>query len=228
MSRKAAAKPNVTPELLPIYQDTFNLFDPKETGIVKNSAIPWLTRILGRMPCNREIEQIVDELDVELVGSLTFVQFCDVMLQKDSYGPYGEYDIREAFLMLDDDDRGYIEVEQLREFLAGTMSEPLEVEEMDALVKLADPNGTGRVDYASFVSRCFSKNPLPPKEKKAKKPKKKAAPVVLETVDAEEDEFGIDGDAIVGGTNAVTDGKPVELAEGAVADGTIEPVKNAE
>lgn len=175
-NKKKPNKPVIDAALLEVYRALFDLFDPKESGMVKNEEVPWMIRLLGRMPSNTEIEAICTELDEEALGTLNFDQFCEVTLRP-TQNAFGEEDIREAFRTFDNADVGYIVTGELAEHMA-TLAEPFDADELKEFVRLVDFEKTGKIDYEAFVTRCYSKNPIP-KPLPKPKPKEPDVPVEL-------------------------------------------------
>lgn len=180
--KKKAKGPQIDPALLEVYRNLFDLFDPKESGLVKNEEIPWMIRLLGRMPSNQEIADICTKLDEEEIGALNFDQFCAVTLEPPQY-LFGEEDLREAFRTFDNADLGYIMTGELAEHMA-TLAEPYDADELKEFVRLADFERTGQIDYEGFVTRSFGKNPVP----KPKPKPKIVAPVEVKELTPEEQE----------------------------------------
>jgi Ca2+-binding EF-hand superfamily protein len=79
-------------------------------------------------------------------------------------------EIKKAFRVLDRQRQGYIMSVDLREFLS-KLGDPLLDEEIDEMIKLADTENNGQVNYEEFVDMMT--NMKPGKKKKGKKGKKK-------------------------------------------------------
>lgn len=171
--KETPKKFNISPELMLVYKAAFDLFDPKQTGLVKCTEVAWLVRTLGRTPSNQEIDDILDELDPDAVGVIKFEQFLEVIDRPQLYG-FCEEEIREAFRTFDKDDVGYIVTAEMGEHL-GTLAEKFDEDEVKEFKRMADFEAEGRFDYEAFVTRSFSKNPVP-KPKKVEKPKKADEP----------------------------------------------------
>ena len=75
-------------------------------------------------------------------------------------------EIKAAFKVLDRSKQGYIMVAELREFMQN-LGDSLLDDELDAMIKLADTEGNGRVYYEQFVDMIT--NLKPKKGKKGKK-----------------------------------------------------------
>ena len=59
--------------------------------------------------------------------------------------------MRAAFASFDKDGSGSISVEELREVLVENLGQQVSDDELDRLVKLADANGDGEIDFDEFV-----------------------------------------------------------------------------
>ena len=58
--------------------------------------------------------------------------------------------MRAAFASFDKDGTGSISVEELREVLVENLGQQVSDDELDRLVKLADANGDGEIDFDEF------------------------------------------------------------------------------
>ena len=61
-----------------------------------------------------------------------------------------EEDIREAFKVFDKDGNGYISTAELRHVMAG-LGEKLTDDEVDEMIREADVDGDGQLNYQEFV-----------------------------------------------------------------------------
>jgi calmodulin len=65
-----------------------------------------------------------------------------------------EEEMREAFMIFDSDGNGTISAEELRQIMQN-LGETLTNEEIEDMVKEADLDGDGQIDYNEFVRMMF-------------------------------------------------------------------------
>lgn len=79
-------------------------------------------------------------------GTIDFEEFLTMMARK-MKDTDTEDEMREAFRVFDKDGDGYISAAELRHVMAN-LGEKLTEQEVDEMIKEADLNGDGKVDYA--------------------------------------------------------------------------------
>ncbi|XP_016081029.1 calmodulin-A-like [Ornithorhynchus anatinus] len=130
-------------------KEAFELFDQDADGTITTKELGTVMRSLGQNPTEAELKGIIDQVDTDGNGTVDFPEFLGLMAQmmKD---PEVEDGIREAFRMFDKDGNGYISAAELRQVLA-TLGEKLTDEEVDEMIRGADTDGDGKVNYEEFV-----------------------------------------------------------------------------
>ena len=115
---------------------------------------------------------MINEVDADGNGTIDFPEFLTMMARK-MKDTDSEEEIREAFRVFDKDGNGYISAAELRyEFelpLCGSsgdlyfrhvmtnLGEKLTDEEVDEMIREADIDGDGQVNYEEFVTMMTSK-----------------------------------------------------------------------
>merc|ERR1712137_1333950 len=87
--------------------------------------------------------------DADGSGTIDFAQFKTLMGSKKK-DEDSEDEIVSAFKSLDHDNSGFVGAAELRLVLTST-GEKLTAEEVSEMIKEADPNNTGKVNYREFV-----------------------------------------------------------------------------
>lgn len=82
------------------------------------------------------------------LGLLTSISFSSLAATIEAHGSIDEERIAEAFDRLDCDDSGYITIDNLKDFLGGTISQ----EYLDAIIDEADITRDHRISYEEFLS----------------------------------------------------------------------------
>jgi len=92
---------------------------------------------------------MITEVDTDGNGTIDFNEFVQLMGRKMKETDTEE-ELREAFKVFDKDGNGFISAAELRHVMTN-LGEKLTDEEVDAMIKEADTDGDGQVDYNEFV-----------------------------------------------------------------------------
>lgn len=154
MPPKKEKEKELTPEQITKFQETFTMYDKKGEGTLTPKDLPNLMRACGLNPTNAEIQATIEDMDEELEGLINFETFSKMMLAniKDE-DP--EEKIREAFKVFDMEGNGFMEAAELREVMT-SLGERLTEEEANDLIKEADNDNDGMVNYEEFIGTLLS------------------------------------------------------------------------
>ncbi|KAH8041052.1 hypothetical protein HPB51_013712 [Rhipicephalus microplus] len=131
-------------------REAFALFDKDGDGAISTKDLGTVMRSLGQSPTEAELKDIISELDVDGNGTVDFPEFLALMSKK-ARTTDTEQEIREAFKVFDRDGKGFIPAAELRHVMT-TLGEKLTNEEVDAMIREADVDGDGHINYEDFVS----------------------------------------------------------------------------
>ncbi|KAL3875246.1 hypothetical protein ACJMK2_038170, partial [Sinanodonta woodiana] len=123
----------------------FALFDKDGDGTVSTKELGTVMRSLGQNPTSEQLENIIRMVDADGNGTIDFDEFCVIMSQKMN-GTQSENDVLEAFKVFDPEGNGYITSEHLR-FIMTTKGERMTEDEVDEMIKDADADGDGCIEY---------------------------------------------------------------------------------
>ncbi|KAL3474600.1 hypothetical protein BJX99DRAFT_231295 [Aspergillus californicus] len=140
---------SLTKEQIAEFKEVFNLFDKDGTGDITASELGEVMHSLGQNPTDTELQDIIDELDVDRTGTIDFEEFL-VMMSRKVKGGDPEAELREAFAVFDRDNSGTIDADELRQVLR-SIGEGVSDEDVDDMLREADVNGDGSIDYQEFV-----------------------------------------------------------------------------
>ncbi len=131
-------------------REVFDLFDKDKDGAITAKELGDVMRALGANPTQAEL----DEMTLEVVKDETsqrieFKEFLQLFAKK-MKDPDTEEDLLEAFRVFDHDNDGIISNEELKHVMV-TLGEFMSEEEADEMVREADIDGDGLIDYIRFV-----------------------------------------------------------------------------
>ena len=136
-------------------REVFDLFDKDKDGSITTKELGDVMRALGANPTNTELQEMISEVDKDNSGKIEFNEFLDLFARK-MKDPDTEEDLIEAFKIFDKDGSGNISASELRHVMT-TLGEKLTEEEADEMIREADTNGDGYIDYVEFVKIMMSK-----------------------------------------------------------------------
>ncbi|KAL1468419.1 hypothetical protein MTO96_041497 [Rhipicephalus appendiculatus] len=153
-------------------RDVFFKFDAERTGTVAFEHVDEILRTAGRVITDPEFKKRVKStVPAELEKKVQFPEFVD-MVQKCTRPFNAQKDLHDAFRVFDRDGHGFITTAELRHVVT-TLGERMTEDEAEELIREADANNEGHVDYEEFIKTISI--PVPP-EQYGKPPKKRPPP----------------------------------------------------
>ncbi|KAL6971691.1 myosin I light chain Cam2 [Sarracenia purpurea var. burkii] len=131
------------------FQDAFNLFDKDGDGCITIEELATVIRSLDQNPSEKELQDMISEVDADGNGTIEFPEFLTLMANKMKETD-AEEELKEAFKVFDKDQNGYISANELRHVMIN-LGEKLTDEEVDQMIREADLDGDGLVNYEEFV-----------------------------------------------------------------------------
>ncbi|XP_034662746.1 calmodulin-related protein 97A-like [Drosophila subobscura] len=139
----------LTEEQIAEFKEAFSLFDKDGSGSITTRELGVLMRSLGQNPTEAELQDLVNEVDIDGNGEIDFNEFCS-MMSKQIRETDTEEEMREAFKIFDRDLDGFISPAELR-FVMINLGEKVTDEEIDEMIREADFDGDGLINYEEFV-----------------------------------------------------------------------------
>ncbi|TRZ17714.1 hypothetical protein HGM15179_009379 [Zosterops borbonicus] len=151
----------LTEEQIAEFKEAFSLFDKDGDGTITTKELGTVMRSLGQNPTEAELQDMINEVDADGNGTIDFPEFLTMMARK-MKDTDSEEEIREAFRVFDKDGNGYISAAELRHVMTN-LGEKLTDEEVDEMIREADIDGDGQVNYEDIIwdtvrHRRFSKD----------------------------------------------------------------------
>lgn len=144
----------LTDEQIAEFKEAFSLFDKDGDGTITTKELGTVMRSLGQNPTEAELQDMINEVDVDGNGTIDFPEFLTMMARK-MKDTDSEDEIREAFKVFDKDANGLISATELRHVMTN-LGEKLTDEEVDEMIREADVDGDGQINYEEFVKMMMS------------------------------------------------------------------------
>jgi len=149
----------LTEEQIAEFKEAFSLFDKDGDGNITSKELGTVMRSLGQNPTEAELRDMINEVDADGNGTIDFPEFLTMMARK-MKDSESEDEIKEAFKVFDKDGNGFISAAELRHVMTN-LGEKLTDEEVDEMIREADVDGDGQVNYEEFVKVSFPFLSLP-------------------------------------------------------------------
>ncbi|KAF2605961.1 hypothetical protein F2Q68_00044981 [Brassica cretica] len=134
-------------------QDMINEVDAD--GCITTKELGTVMRSLGQNPTEAELQDMINEVDADGNGTIDFPEFLNLMARK-MKDTDSEEELKEAFRVFDKDQNGFISAAELRHVMTN-LGEKLTDEEVDEMIKEADVDGDGQINYEEFVKVMMAK-----------------------------------------------------------------------
>merc|ERR1712224_784851 len=129
---------------------SFSLFDKDGDGTITTKELGTVMRSLGQNPTEAELQDMINEVDADGNGTIDFPEFCTLMARK-MKDTDSEEELKEAFRVFDKDVNGFISAAELRHIMTNLG------EEVDEMIREADIDGDGQINYEEFVKVMMAK-----------------------------------------------------------------------
>lgn len=137
-------------EQVQAFKDVFDLFDKDGSGSISTTELGDVMRSLGQNPTDAELQDMVNEVDTDQSGSIEFNEFMALMSTTIQPKDYEEETLA-AFKVFDRDGSGTISASELKAVMK-SLGENLSDAEIDEMIREADKDQSGTIDYEEFAS----------------------------------------------------------------------------
>ncbi|KAG6413145.1 hypothetical protein SASPL_125847 [Salvia splendens] len=124
------------------------------SGCITTKELGTVMRSLGQNPTEAELQDMINEVDADGNGTIDFPEFLNLMARK-MKDTDSEEELKEAFRVFDKDQNGFISAAELRHVMTN-LGEKLTDEEVDEMIREADVDGDGQINYEEFVKMDIS------------------------------------------------------------------------
>lgn len=146
---------HLTEEKIEEFKEAFEIFDKEHQGYITMKELGNMMKQLGQVPSETEIQDMINEVDVDGNGNIDFKEFLGLMARK-MRDTDTEEELIEAFKVFDRDGNGLISSAELKHVMC-SLGEKISDEEVDEMVKEADIDGDGFINYEEFVRMIINK-----------------------------------------------------------------------
>ena len=136
------------------YRESFALFDKNGDGAIDVKELGHVMRSLGQDPTEDELKDMIHDVDSDNNGTIDFNEFLTIMSRMKG-NEETENDLVEAFKVFDKDQDGSITQDELRSVMSN-LGQKLSPQELDEMIKEADTDGDGKINYKEFVKMMGS------------------------------------------------------------------------
>ena len=140
---------HLTEEQIAEFKEAFQIFDKDGDGLITTKELGTVMRSLGQNLSEDELKEMIEEVDTDKSGNIDFQEFLGLMAWKMKESGIEE-ELIEAFKVFDRDGNGMISAHELR-FVMSTSGEQLTEDDIEEMIRQADENGDGYIDYEEFV-----------------------------------------------------------------------------
>ena len=140
---------DLTPEQITEYKEAFSFFDKDGDGSITTKELGLVMKSLGQNSSQVELQGMIDEMDENGNGSVDFQEFLEI-IKKAALNHNSEEELVQAFKIFDKNGDGFISAPELRHIMT-CLGESLTDQEIDEMIKEADVDGDGQINYEEFV-----------------------------------------------------------------------------
>ena len=139
----------LTEEQIAELKEAFSLFDKDGDGAITTKELGTVMRSLGQNPTEAELQEMINEVDAaDGNGTIDFPEFLSLMARKMKETDTEE-ELVEVFRVFDRNGNGLISAAELRHAIT-IFGEKL-IDEVDEIIREAEINGDGHINYEEFV-----------------------------------------------------------------------------
>ncbi|XP_070504182.1 calmodulin-like [Chironomus tepperi] len=138
-------------EQIQSFKEGFAMFDKDSDGSISTSELGDVMRTLGQNPTEAELQYMINEVDSDGSGSIDYDEFLKMMANIVKSPVDEEQEIWDAFRVFDKDNDGFVSIEELK-YVLTNLGEKLTDQEMNEILKDADADGDGKLNFEEFIA----------------------------------------------------------------------------
>jgi calmodulin len=145
---------SLTEEKINEFKEAFEIFDKDKDGYITTKELGDIMKNLGQTPSEAELQDMINEVDIDGNGTIDFKEFLGLMARK-MRDTDTEEELIEAFKVFDRDGNGLISNIELQHVMT-SLGENITMDEVDEMIKEADLDGDGYINYEEFVKMIMN------------------------------------------------------------------------
>jgi len=142
----------VTPEYREELFEAFRIFDKDNDGRITSDELEGIIQKFSDGSSKAEIKEMIAKIDTNNDGTIDFEEFVQLMASAKS-SP--DEEMMAAFKIFDEDGNGTITIDELRKVMK-KLGERVTEDQLKEMIKAADLNNDGLIDYGEFVKMMKS------------------------------------------------------------------------
>ena len=142
------AQEHLTSEQMSEFKETFLLFDKDGDGSISAKELGIVMRSLGQNPTEADIQRMINEADMDMNDVIDFEEFV-LLMERQVTSADRKNEIRQAFSLFDKNGNGFITASEIKRVMTN-LGEKLTAEEVDEMIREADIDGDGQINYEEF------------------------------------------------------------------------------
>ena len=145
---------SLTEDKINEFKEAFEIFDKDKDGYITTKELGDIMKNLGQTPSEAELQDMINEVDIDGDGTIDFKEFLGLMARKMRDND-SEEELIEAFKVFDRDGNGLISNVELQHVMT-SLGENVTMDEVDEMIKEADLDGDGYINYEEFVKMIMN------------------------------------------------------------------------
>jgi len=144
-------------------REAFALFDKDNDGCITAKEVRTVMHGLRLESYDQEITDMINTVDIDGSGTVDFNEFLSMMarcncrrVEDPQQHKTEEEELRHAFKVFDIDGNGYVDSNELK-ITMFNLGENLSDKDVKHMLKLADQNKDGKIDYEEFIYMMYHK-----------------------------------------------------------------------
>jgi calmodulin len=146
---------HLTEDKIAEFKEAFEIFDKDRDGFITIKELGEIMKNLGQTPTDAELQDMINEVDIDGNGNIDFKEFLGLMARK-MRDTDTEEELIEAFKVFDRDSNGLISAQELKHVMT-SLGEKVSDEEVEEMIRDADIDGDGYINYEEFVRMIINK-----------------------------------------------------------------------
>ena len=136
---------DIPPATLEEYKHAFTLIDKNKDGAIAPEELKSVMDAIGQPVTEEEVQKMINDADLDSNGKVDLAEFAKMMKKRAKNN-----ELMAAFQNFDSDGSGKISGEELKQALT-SIGEDITDDQLVKMIKEADKDGDGQVDYEEFL-----------------------------------------------------------------------------